>query len=108
MQISKAILEKLRKDYPVDCRVELVEMDDAQAPPVGTRGTVKGVDDIGSIIVSWDNGCGLNVVYGEDVVKKLDSVVVITYGQKQIWDSRSEATKFYFKATCGCEGAERD
>ena len=32
-------------------RVELVHMDDPQAPPVGTCGTVTGVDDMGTIHV---------------------------------------------------------
>jgi len=50
----------------VGTRVELVQMDDVQAPPVGTKGTVWGVDDTASIMVHWDNGSGLNVVYGED------------------------------------------
>lgn len=44
-------------------------MDDVQAPPIGTRGTVVGVDDIGSIMVNWDNGSGLSVAYGEDECK---------------------------------------
>jgi hypothetical protein len=47
-------------------------MDDPQAPPVGTKGTVIAVDDIGSILVNWDNGSGLNVVYGEDLVRRID------------------------------------
>ena len=58
---SKAIVEMLRRQYPVGTRVELVRMDDPQAPPIGTKGTVRGVDDIGSIMVAWDNGCGLSV-----------------------------------------------
>ena len=41
-------------------------MDDIQAPPVGTLGTVKGVDDIGSIMVRWDNGSSLSIVCGYD------------------------------------------
>ena len=45
---SKELVESLRKRYPVGCRVELVRMDDPQAPPVGTKGTVRGVDDIGT------------------------------------------------------------
>lgn len=68
---SREIVEKVRKDYPVGTRVELVQMDDVQAPPIGTKGVVKGVDDIGSIMVKWNNGCGLSVVYGEDIVKKV-------------------------------------
>lgn len=61
----------LRATYPVGTRVELVSMDDVQAPPIGTQGTVNGVDDIGSIMVSWDNGSSLSVVYGEDSVRKV-------------------------------------
>lgn len=64
-------LAELRKEYPVGTRVVLIKMDDIQAPPIGTKGTVKGVDDIGSIMVAWDNGSSLNVVYGEDIVKKV-------------------------------------
>ena len=48
---NKETVERIRKEYPVGTRVELVQMDDPQAPPVGTKGTVRGVDDIGSIMV---------------------------------------------------------
>lgn len=64
--ISKAALDGLRRHYTPGTRVELIEMDDIQAPPIGTKGTVIGVDDIGSIMVAWDNGSGLSVVYGVD------------------------------------------
>ena len=73
---SKEIVESVRKQYPVGCRVELVRMDDVQAPPVGTKGTVIGVDDTGSLLMRWDNGSGLNVVYGEDIVRKVDDLGV--------------------------------
>lgn len=68
---SSEQVEAVRKQYPAGTRVELVQMDDAQAPPAGTCGTVTGVDDTGSILVNWDNGSGLNVVYGEDIVRKI-------------------------------------
>lgn len=68
---NKETVEFLRKEYPAGTRVELVIMDDVQAPPAGTRGTVLGVDDIGSLLMHWDNGSGLNVVYGEDIVRKV-------------------------------------
>ncbi len=68
---SREIVERIRREYPAGTRVELVQMDDVQAPPVGTKGTVKGVDDTGSILMRWDNGSGLNVVYGEDIVRKV-------------------------------------
>ena len=69
--ISRETVERLRRDYPAGCRVELLEMNDTQAPPVGTLGTVIGVDDIGSIMVRWDNGCGLSVAYGEDRCRRV-------------------------------------
>ena len=68
---SKAVVDELRRQYPAGTRVELVRMDDPQAPPIGTKGTVKGVDDIGSIMVAWDNGCGLSVAYGADICRKV-------------------------------------
>ncbi len=69
--ISKEALQALRERFPKGTRVELVKMDDPQAPPIGTKGTVLGVDDIGSIMVAWDNGCGLSVAYGEDICRKV-------------------------------------
>ena len=68
---SKKIVDLMRKQYPNGTRVELLKMDDAQATPLGTEGTVTGVDDTGSILVNWDNGSSLNVIYGEDLVKKV-------------------------------------
>lgn len=65
-------VEQVRKEYPAGCRVELTHMEDLQAPPIGTKGTVRGVDDTGSIMVVWDNGSRLNVVYGEDSCRKIE------------------------------------
>lgn len=70
--ISKENLASLRNMYPAGARVELIKMDDPQAPPIGTKGTVTGIDDIGSIMVRWDNGSGLSVAYGEDICRRCD------------------------------------
>lgn len=56
----------LKKTYTQGTRLELLEMDDKQAPPVGTKGTVRGVDDMGNILMRWDNGSGLSLIYGVD------------------------------------------
>ena len=72
--LNKEILEQLHREYPVGCRVELLQMDDVTAPPVGTMGTVTGIDDTGSIMVDWDNGSGLNVLYRIDRVRKVVDV----------------------------------
>ena len=63
---KREIVEMLREQFQPGTRVKLLRMDDVQAPPIGTKGTVIGVDDIGSIMVRWDNGSGLSVAYGED------------------------------------------
>ena len=68
---SREIVESIRKRYPIGSRVEVVFMDDIQAPPAGTKGTVRDVDDIGSIMVSWDNGSSLSVAYGEDFCRRI-------------------------------------
>ena len=68
---SREIVERVRREYPAGTRVELVRMEDVQAPPTGTKGTVTGVDDTASVMVAWDNGSRLHVVFGEDACRKL-------------------------------------
>lgn len=68
--ITNSELNVLRKQFPTGYKVRLIKMDDPFAPPIGTTGIVKYVDDIGTIHVKWENGSGLGVVYGEDVVKR--------------------------------------
>lgn len=70
--INSKSLEKLRKKYPVGKVVELVKMDDIQAPPVGTKGVVEFIDDIGTIHIKWENDSSLGVVYGEDLCKVVE------------------------------------
>lgn len=60
-------VEQLRRDFPTGCRIVLDEMDDPyRKMPAGLQGTCRGVDDAGSILVSWDSGSSLNVAYGAD------------------------------------------
>ena len=71
--ISKEIVERLRKEYPVGAKVELIHMNDPyRTMPVEIKGEVTGVDDIGTIHVSWENGCHLGVAYGEDSCKRIE------------------------------------
>lgn len=106
--MKKCIFEELRKQYPVGSRVELIKMEDVQAPPNGTKGTVLGVDDIGSIMIAWDNGSSLNVVYSVDKVRMLETVKTICYGREVIWDSRKKAIMFFLECMASSEGAERE
>lgn len=71
--ISKEMIKSLKEIYPVGTRVKLIHMEDIQAPPKGTLGTVYGVDAIGSILVKWDNGSMLNVIFRVDRIEKVSS-----------------------------------
>lgn len=59
----------IKNKYLPGMRVRLLKMNDFQAPPIGTEGTVRGVDDIGSVMVAWDTGSRLSVILGEDVIE---------------------------------------
>ena len=59
---DRATVGCIKREYPVGTKVRLVEMDDAQAPLVGTEGEVYGVDDTASLLVHWGNGSSLNVL----------------------------------------------
>ena len=66
-------LEQLRKEYPIGTRVELIHMDDPYNKKLvpGCKGTVRWVDDWGTIHVNWECGSGLGVVYDEDACRKV-------------------------------------
>lgn len=59
---SREQIERLRKQYPAGTIVALISMEDAQSPPSGTLGKIHGVDDAGSILVSWQNGSSLSLI----------------------------------------------
>ena len=67
----KEKIKPLKEIYTKGTRLELIEMDDKQAPPVGTQGTVWGVDDIGNILMHWDNGSSLSLIDGVDKFKRV-------------------------------------
>lgn len=71
-RISEERFERLRARYKQGTRIELISTSDpyTRTKP-GDRGTVICVDTQGTIIVAWDNETSLNVIPGEDVVRKL-------------------------------------
>lgn len=71
--VSKETLERLRREYPEGCRVELTRMNDPYRTDLvpGCKGTVRCVDDMGTIHVRWDIGSSLGVVYGEDACRRI-------------------------------------
>ena len=69
---SKMEVEAVRMMYPKGTRVELVEMDDPYTRlRSGDQGTVRVVDDAGTIHVDWDSGSSLGIVYGKDFCRKI-------------------------------------
>lgn len=70
--IPEEILQKIKREFPSGCKVQLVSMNDpyTRIDP-GTQGAVIDVDDIGTIHVLWDSGSTLGVVYGEDSCRKI-------------------------------------
>ena len=70
--ISKEVITMLREKYPAGTRVELVHMYDPYTSlTTGDKGTVRCVDDMGTIHISWDCGSSLGAVYGEDIITKI-------------------------------------
>ena len=71
--ISKEKLAALREQYPKGTRVELVHMDDPYTRLItGDKGTVRFIDDMGTIHISWDCGSSLGAVYSEDIIRKIE------------------------------------
>ena len=66
---SREQIAVLRERYPCGTRVELLAMDDPQAPPTGTMGEVMGVDDAGQILVRWETGSSLSLILGVDSLR---------------------------------------
>lgn len=70
--LSSSEVERLRKEYPEGTRIFLISMVDPYSKlGNGDRGTVKGVDDAGTIHMKWDKGGSLGLIAGEDSFRKL-------------------------------------
>ena len=69
---TKKEVEAVRAEYPIGCRVELIQMNDPYTKiKPGEQGTVRFIDDMGTVFVNWDRGSGLGVVLGEDSIRKI-------------------------------------
>lgn len=69
---SRETVERIRKMYPIGCRVELLSMEDPYSKlSPGDCGIVNLVDDTGTVFVNWDCGSSLGIVYGVDRIRKI-------------------------------------
>lgn len=65
--VDEKTVEKIKETYTPGSIVELISMDDPYSKlTCGDRGTVRCVDDTGTVHVSWDKGGSLGLIYGED------------------------------------------
>ena len=68
MRIDHDYVEYLKEHYPKGTRIQLDSMGDDPRPITpGTKGTVKLVDDIGTVHCIFDNGRCLGLIPGEDI-----------------------------------------
>ena len=63
---SREQIAALRERYPRGTKVELLAMDDPQAPPMRTMGEILGIDDAGQLLVRWETGSSLSLIPGVD------------------------------------------
>ena len=60
------LVSAIREKYPAGTRIRLLLMEDPQALPAGSEGTVESVDDVGTIHMRWDCGRSLGLIVGVD------------------------------------------
>lgn len=69
---NRRMAERYKESYPPGTRIMLLQMgDDPRSVEPNTRGTVKFVDDMGTLHCDFDNGRQLGVIPGEDSFRRL-------------------------------------
>lgn len=63
------IQNEIKKKYPIGSIIKLTKMDDPYAPPIGTIGKIVDIDDIGSLLIRWENGSSLRVTAHDDKIE---------------------------------------
>lgn len=68
-------VQRIRTVYPAGTRITLISMDDPWTSlKPGDQGYSMGVDDMGQIMMKWDNGSTLSLVPGVDSFRKMEEV----------------------------------
>lgn len=100
---DRAVVERLREQFPKGCRIVLDSMDDPYHHiPAGTQGVCHGVDDVGSVMCSWDDGNGsLSVAYGADRAHRVASEDEIKVSLDWLGKRQREATGPFHCPRCG-------
>lgn len=78
------LAQEYKEAYPPGTRLMLLSMNVPYHPvEKGMRGTVRLVDDMGTIHMNWDNGRTLGIVPGEDDFRKLTQEEITQETQEQ-------------------------
>ena len=71
MYVDKNLVQRMKEQYPPGTRIVLDYMGDDPRPiPPGTKGTVRIMDDMGTVHCNFDNGRRLGLIPGEDSFHK--------------------------------------
>lgn len=71
-EAERRFAQRMKDNHPPGTRILLLQMgDDPRPVEDNTRGTVKAVDDIGTLHCDFDNGRHLGIVPGEDSFRRL-------------------------------------
>jgi DNA-directed RNA polymerase beta' subunit len=115
---AQEIIEEGKVDKSVVGKtVTLIKMDDKQAPPKGTKGVVKLVDDIGQLHVKWSTGSTLALIPGEDkyiiseatfkpMKKAADVISAVDDLLTELYDSYPDFSKAQKEITTAIVGIE--
>jgi hypothetical protein len=72
--LNPDVIAFLREQYPRGTRIELIEVKGKYSSlPKGLQGSVRYVDDIGTIHMDWGNGNELRLVFGVDKYKLVEA-----------------------------------
>ncbi len=71
-EAERRFVQRMKENYPPGTRIILLQMGDDPRPiEPNTKGTVKAVDDMGTLHCNFDNGRSLGIVPGEDSFRRL-------------------------------------
>lgn len=70
--ISESKIREFKEKYKSGTVIELINMEDEQKIPNGTRGVVDFVDDMRTIHIIWENGPTLGLIPDVDSFKIVD------------------------------------
>ncbi len=78
MEATNMNVEQIKAEYPAGTKIELINMDGESRVSPGMKGEVMGVDDIGQIHMTWENGSSLALNTEVDSFKKADAAKKIS------------------------------